>query len=572
MPERFHKSYRQGLTRFITTRKPGVSGETVELAGLRKDGSEFPLELSLATWHVRNETFFTAIIRDITERKQTEEALSEREANFRALAENSNDGITITDMSGEIGKRLYANSRLCEMTGYTADEIITMPFLDLFAPGERERVREIRKNRLAGKPTPKYYQSTILKKDGTSVPVEATATHTIWHKQPVIMGVFRDITERKRAEEALKESEERYRDLFDNASDLIQSVDTNGNFVYVNKMWQKTLGYSDKEIADLTIWDIIHPDYIDHCKKIFHNVMSGKKATNVEAVFITKDGRSVPVEGHVNCRFKDGKPVATRAIFRDITDRKRAEEAREEVERLKSEFLSNITHELRSPLHSIRGFTNLMLDGKVPDAETRHEFLTIIDKQSQHLTSLVDNLLDMSRLEAGRFTIQKHPISIEGIIHHAIEAFYAIAEEKGITITENIQPALPDIEADEERIKQVMMNLLSNAIKFTKGAEPIEVKAEARNGILLVQVTDHGTGIPEETINQLFQRFQQAETASQIGGTGLGLYISRQIIEAHGGHIWAESKENEGSTFSFTLPLVQEGGHSNEQNNPGHRG
>jgi two-component system phosphate regulon sensor histidine kinase PhoR len=256
--------------------------------------------------------------------------------------------------------------------------------------------------------------------------------------------------------------------------------------------------------------------------------------------------------------------VSTQGIFRDITERKQAEEAKSEIDRLKSEFISNISHELRSPLHSIRGFSNLILDGKVPDPETQKEFLTIIDRQSEHLGSLVDNLLDMSRIEAGQFSIRKQLTSIENVIHSAVETFYTVADEKDIIITEDIQPILPEIEVDEERLKQVMMNLLSNAIKFTKDSSPVTVKVKARDGELLVQVIDRGIGIPKEVMPRLFERFQQAEAASRIGGAGLGLYISKQIIEAHGGRIWAKSKEGKGSTFYFTLPLGQEGGNSHE--------
>jgi len=176
----------------------------------------------------------------------------------------------------------------------------------------------------------------------------------------------------------------------------------------------------------------------------------------------------------------------------------------------------------------------------------------------------VDNLLDTSRLEAGQFSIQKRLTPIENIIHSAVETFYTLTDEKGIIITEDIPPALPQIEVDAERLKQVMMNLLSNAIKFTEDAGPVTVKVEARDSELLVQVADRGIGISEEAMPHLFERFRQAEATSRIGGAGLGLYISRQIIEAHGGRIWAKSKEGKGSTFSFTLPLGREGGNSDE--------
>ena len=228
-----------------------------------------------------------------------------------------------------------------------------------------------------------------------------------------------------------------------------------------------------------------------------------------------------------------------------------------QLEQHKNESISNISHELRTPLHSIKGFTKLMLQGKVPDSETQKEFLTIIDKLSEHLSKLIDNLLDMSRLESGQFQIQKRHMSIKNTIHDAVESFSSLDNEKGIVINEDILPTLPEMEVDGERVGQVMANLLSNAIKFSNDGGSVTVKAKVKGDELLVQVTDYGIGIAEEAIPHLFERFQQGEAPGRIGGSGLGLYISKQIIEAHGGRIWAESKEGEGSTFSFTLPLRQ---------------
>jgi len=247
-------------------------------------------------------------------------------------------------------------------------------------------------------------------------------------------------------------------------------------------------------------------------------------------------------------------------------ERKRAEEALRQLDRdrMKSEFISNISHELRSPLHAIRGFTKLMLEGKVPQPETQKEFLSIIDGQSQRLGALIDSLLDVSRLESGRFSIQKQPLSIGDIIHKAVESFCRLASDKGIVISEDIPATLPEIEADGERVSQVMVNLLSNAIKFSNGGRSLIVKGEAKDGELLVQVTDHGIGIPKEAMPHLFERFYRVKGSMARGGAGLGLYISKQIIEAHGGCIWAESKVGKGTTVSFTLPLDQVGGDSHE--------
>lgn len=252
------------------------------------------------------------------------------------------------------------------------------------------------------------------------------------------------------------------------------------------------------------------------------------------------------------------------ASLRDITERKRAEEALRELDRMKSEFISSVSHELRTPLHAIRGFIKLMLRDKVPDPETQREFLSIIDERSQHLGTLIESLLDMSRLESGRFDIQKQRQPIRDIIHKAVESFYSLAGDKGIVISEDIPATLPEIEVDGERLGQVIANLLSNAIKFSNGGRSVIVKGETKDGELLVQVTDHGIGIPKKAMPHLFERFYRAEDSMARGGAGLGLYISRQIIEAHGGHIWAESKVGKGTTVSFTLPLDQGGDDSYE--------
>lgn len=243
-------------------------------------------------------------------------------------------------------------------------------------------------------------------------------------------------------------------------------------------------------------------------------------------------------------------------LNREIAERKRAEAALREVDHMKSEFFSSISHELRTPLHSILGFTKLMLGGKVPDHKTQVEFLTIIDSQGEHLGKLIGNLLDVSLLESGRFEVRKQLLSIKELIYDALESFYSLAEEKGIVLSKKIAATLPKVEADGERLRQVMNNLISNAIKFSPDGGSIIVKAEDKNNELLVQVIDHGVGIPKEAIPHVFERFYRAEDSMALGGTGLGLYITKQIIEAHGGRIWVESEPGKGSTFYFTIPLL----------------
>jgi len=204
------------------------------------------------------------------------------------------------------------------------------------------------------------------------------------------------------------------------------------------------------------------------------------------------------------------------------------------------------------------GFTKLMLQGKVPDPETQREFLTIMDKQGGHLVNLIESLLDVSRIESGRFEIRRQRSLIENIIDDALQSAYSVANEKGIIINRDIPATLPEVDVDGERLGQLMTNLLSNAVKFSNGGSEINVRAEVKDDELLVRVTDHGVGIAQEDMPHLFDRFYQVDgsTTRAASGTGLGLYISKQIVEAHGGNIWVESELGKGSTFCFTIPKL----------------
>ena len=242
----------------------------------------------------------------------------------------------------------------------------------------------------------------------------------------------------------------------------------------------------------------------------------------------------------------------------DITERKKTELALQEIDRLKSEFIATISHELRTPLHTINGFNKLLLDGKVTDPETQKEFLAISVSQGEHLSNLINDLIDVSSLEAGKFSIHKEPVpDLRGLVSTVTQQIYSVAQEKSITLREHYSRTLPVIEADTSRLKQVLFNLINNAIKFSPEGADVMVSVMAIEGEVIVQVQDFGIGIPKAAIPHLFGRFYRVDNSStrRSGGNGLGLYISRQIIEGHGGRIWAESASGEGSSFSFALPV-----------------
>jgi signal transduction histidine kinase len=223
----------------------------------------------------------------------------------------------------------------------------------------------------------------------------------------------------------------------------------------------------------------------------------------------------------------------------------------------KDNFLSTVSHELRSPLFSIRGFLELILNDKVPDAEKQRHFLALAYEEGKHLNSLVDDLLDISRMEAGQLQIEMETVSMHDVIHRVADCLQNIATEKSVDLQVIVPASLPTVQGDTGRLEQAVTNLVHNAIKFTPQGGEVAIRACVEDESLMVRVGDTGIGIPADALPNLFQRFYQVNGSAtrEAGGTGLGLYIAKKIIEGHEGRIWAESTLGRGSTFSFTIPI-----------------
>ncbi|MBM3155107.1 MAG: cell wall metabolism sensor histidine kinase WalK [Chloroflexi bacterium] len=336
----------------------------------------------------------------------------------------------------------------------------------------------------------------------------------------------------------------------------IALADPGGKLTYVNPAFLRIWGLDKLE-------HVLGKSFADLCQEkekaeaVFKALRDGGGTEAAELTAIRKNGTEFIVGLRASLiRTAEGNPTGVTISLADITQRKQFEEKQRELERMRTEFISNVSHELRTPLISLKGFTKLMLEGKVPDPETQKEFLTIMYNQSEHLQRLIESLLEVSRIDSGRFSIKKEPVQLEKVIRTAVESVGSLIAQKDMSIKEELPAAFPEIEGDQGRLLQVMVNLLSNAIKFSPEGSKITVKAENTGDELLVHVTDQGVGIPEEAQSRLFQRFYQVDssTTRNVGGSGLGLYISKQIVEAHGGRIWVKSKEGSGSTFSFSIP------------------
>nr|WP_269438227.1 PAS domain S-box protein [Phosphitispora fastidiosa] len=428
------------------------------------------------------------------------------------------------------------------------------PVVRAFETGRQQRIERLTVNN-GLKEWLELYSFPMIGATGT---VEYVAEHC------------RNITDRKEAEEALRESEERYRDLFENANDMVHILDHEGRVQYANSAWKSAMGYSDEEIKNLRIFDIVHPEYKPKLKSFFGRLMSGESIKNVAMVFVAKDGSLVNVEGNVNCRFQEGKPLSTRAILRDVTERKAAErklrKAMDEAtaaNRAKSEFLANMSHEIRTPMNGIIGMTELALSTQLTPEQK--QYLTMVNSSAESLLRIINDILDFSKIEAGKLSLEDVPFDLKELLSETVLSFAVTAYEKGVRLVHDVDSAVPRVlKGDPDRLKQVLVNLIGNAVKFSHKGE-ISIKAESVGGnskgspcSILFSIRDQGIGIPEDKIGRIFETFCQIDSSSskRYSGTGLGLAISRKIVEMMHGAIWADSREGEGSTFSFTVRLL----------------
>ena len=391
------------------------------------------------------------------------------------------------------------------------------------------------------------------------------------------IGVLTDITEMKRAEAEALQREQHYRFVTENAHDMIVRVRLDGQLGYISPGALRVFGYTPEEMARLRPVDMTHPDDLPKLVETIQEMIAKRLPNLPEPLRYRaqrKDGRWIWVESNPTLVFAaDGEPVETIDIVRDITETKlfeaELEQARLQAEAAaaaKSAFLANMSHELRTPLTSIIGFSRLMHErGDLP-AEAQQHARRIYDA-SEALLSIINDVLDLSKLEAGQAELEIQPLSPRRLAEEATGLLAIQAAAKGVELRLELDPAMPElIQGDVTRLRQVLLNFLSNAVKFTPQGS-VQVKTSWRPSntrpLLRVEVSDTGPGIAPEAISRLFERFTQAEVSINRthGGTGLGLPISKAIVELMGGRIGAESQPGEGSTFWFEVPAAAaEGG------------
>jgi PAS domain S-box-containing protein len=389
-----------------------------------------------------------------------------------------------------------------------------------------------------------------------------------------------EIAERKRAQEALQESEERYRRITEGLSDYLYTVYVrDGRVVDTlhNQACVAVTGYSPGDfMRDRRLWINMVPEeerdsVLDHGEK----VLSGKDMPGIEHHIMRKDGEMRWVsDTPIRKLDSSGVLVSYDGVVKDITDRKRAEaehlarQSAEAANRTKSDFLANMSHELRTPLNSIIGFAEVLLDslyGGLNDKQ--REYLGYIDTSGKHLLELINDILDLSKVESGKADVILSSFSVQALLAISLTMLREKAMKHSIDLECSVEPEADiEIVSDERKIKQVVFNLLSNAVKFTPDGGKVRVDARRmKEGLIEISVSDTGIGIKKEDLGRLFKEFTQLDSPLQkrYEGTGLGLALSKRLIEMLGGSIGVSSEEGKGSTFSIALPLDPPAGKGN---------
>jgi PAS domain S-box-containing protein len=380
--------------------------------------------------------------------------------------------------------------------------------------------------------------------------------------------------QRRRAEEALQYSEARKRAIVNAALDSIITVDHEGHIIEFNPAAEKTFGYNGRDVIGKPLTDFIipllspdsHRDGLNRYMATCESQLLGKR---IEMTAIRADGKEFPAELAITRISKAGPPMFS-AYIRDLTEQKAQEDTRrrsqqleeqnirmQEANRLKSEFLANMSHELRTPLNAIIGFSTLMYDGKVgPVCDQHKEYLGDIISSSSHLLQLINDVLDLAKIEAGKMELNVETFSIKDVIDEVYAAMKPLASKRNITIHIEVSGDTELITLDQRKFKQVLYNLLSNAVKFSHDNGEVKIAALREQDQIRLRVEDFGIGIKSDDLPRLFGQFQQldAGTDRRYQGTGLGLALTRKIIELQQGSITVESELGKGSTFIVTIP------------------
>jgi len=516
-----------------------------------------------------------SVVRDVGARMAAERAMRESELRFRAIAENATDIILRV---GPDGIRTYASPACREILGLDPAHMVGSKELNRVHPDDRELVAD-RFRRMISRDGAEIgsYTFRAMHSDGRTIWLEArdrVLRDEITGRPIELISMLRDVTERVQSEDELRESESRYRLLAENATDMIIRLTLDGHRVYTSPAYREILGYVPDDLDQGTAGDIISAADRPRFQELFSELAAGKRdAVAIEYRVHHRDGHLIWVETRLKL-VRDpatGAPVEIVGVVRDNSRQKANEEklraAHEEAERsnrMRSAFFSNMSHELRTPLNAVIGFADLMRQetlGPLGLPKYR-EYAEDIHASGEHLLGIINDILDFAKLEAGALVLHEEPVVLGALVATSCRLMAAKAEQKGIDLSFSVADDGPEALGDPVRTKQVLLNLLSNAIKFTPAGGKVRVTAgSAADGAPAISVSDTGIGIAAEDLHKVVEPFGQVDNARnrEGDGTGLGLPLSRRLMEMQGGTLEITSRLGVGTTVTARfVPAVVE--------------
>jgi len=539
---------------------------------LKKDGSRVCLQTNgVPILDANGElTGYRGVDRDITEKVISDEKLRKKTADIRRLSQAIDQSpvtVVITDPQGNIQ---YVNPKFSQITGYTFEEAMGQN-PRILKSGEQgaEVYKDLWETITSGKQWSGEFHNK--RKDG-SLFWERAHISPVYDSDGDIanyIALKEDITLQKAAEDALRDSEERHRTIMETCTDPIVVYDSQGKTVFINEAFTRVCGWVKKDVIGKRI-DFVPDEALSATQKAVKRVLGGERITDFESRRYRKDGELIDVcLGAALLRDANGESVGMVVNFRDVTAQnqiqaalKKAKMDAESASRAKSEFLANMSHEIRTPMNGVIGMADMLMDTDLTDSQS--ELLGIVRRSADHLMTIINDILDLSKIEAGKMDLEEIDFSLFAAVEDAAEALSFKAHEKGLELACHIDSDLPVyLMGDPGRLKQIILNLGGNAIKFTeKGEVAIHCRLDTPAGdraILHFEISDTGIGIPQDKLDSVFESFQQADgsTTRKYGGTGLGLTIARQLTELMGGKIWVQSpgSSGTGTTFHFTVNL-----------------
>jgi protein-histidine pros-kinase len=543
IPTRFiekHPGYRNGFFASPASRSMGVGRD---LFALRKDGTEFPVEIGLNPIESPEGPMVLAAIIDITERKKAEER-------FRLVVESSPSGVILVDRTGKI---TLVNSQAERLFGYNRVELIGMQ-VDNLLPARLRDKHPVFRNTFNEKPQVRSMgegrELFALRKDGSEFPVEIGLNPIESQDGDLVLASVIDITERKKALE-------RFRLVVESSPSAMVLVDHEGKISLVNGQTEKLFGYNRAELIGMLVEELLPLRYRTHhpgFRKLFNEKPQVRSMGEGRDLFaMRKDGSEFPVEIGLNpIESHEGNMILASVI--DITERKM-----QEANRLKSEFLANMSHELRTPMNAVLGFSELLIDKKAGELNAKQlEYLNDIHASGTHLLQLINDILDLSKIESGKSELTIESFNLQEVIEEVIKVLSPMADKKQVKVKTALSAEVEFARLDKHKFRQILYNLASNALKFNQPDGTVTIETVKSGAVhFIMKVKDSGIGIAPENIKKLFMPFVQLDSgrSRQHEGSGLGLALVKNIVEMHGGIIEVESILGQGSTFKITLPI-----------------